>query len=235
MDQQTAMASSKVVVNESSAKEINAAIANAANGATFTEDGTPKLFAGLSALPGSLVADQGNTQLKAKTVVIGSSEAKMMQDEGLFKNVGDVLPDFFGIKNVTVGGILKSTGTLADSYHFLAPEVYSLLDAPAQLQVVAEDNGSTKQFFFIDGSVPEKLANAIGSTSPAKVGGKEYYPVYVGSSEAAMMKEKKLFVNDGDTIQGFFGNNAIVYTLPKTDTVLDTMHFVDESFSVSIE
>ena len=49
------------------------------------------------------------------------------------------------------------------------------------------------------------------------------------------MKEKKLFSKDGDTIQGFFGNNAIVYTLPKTDTALDTMHFVDESFTVSVE
>ena len=235
MDQQTAMAASKTVVNESSSKEINATIANATNGATFTEDGTPKLFASLSSLPSSLVAEQGTTQLKAKTVVIGSSEANMMQDEGLFKKVGDILPNFFGIKNVTVGGILKPTGTLADTYHFLAPETYDLLDAPARLQVVAEENGSTKTFFFIDGNVPEKLAKAIGSTLPAKVGGKEYYPVYIGSSEAAMMKEKKLFTADGDTIQGFFGNNAIVYTLPKTDTALDTMHFVDESFTVFVE
>lgn len=233
MDQQAAMAST--VVSQDSVKEINNAIANAPSGVAFTDDDTPKLFLALASLPGSLPAEQGTSNPTANSVVIGSSEAKMMQEEGLFKSVGDVLPNFFGTKNVTVAGILKPTGTLADTYHYVSPETFDQISIAASLQVVAEDNGSTKLFYSINGIEPKKVADAMGSTEPAKVGGNEYYPVYIGSTEAAMMKEKKLFVNDGDTVQGFFGNNAIVYTLPKTGTALDTMHFVDQSFAVSVK
>lgn len=44
-----------------------------------------------------------------------------------------------------------------------------------------------------------------------------------------MMKENKLFANDGDTIKDFFGNNVIVHTLPETETELDSMHLVDSN------
>ena len=81
--------------------------------------------------------------------------------------------------------------------------------------------------------VPEKLKDDISSTAPATVGDTTYYPVYLGYSEAKMMKDNKLFANDGDTIKDFFGNNVIVYTLPETKTELDTMHFVDSSFVVA--
>ena len=57
--------------------------------------------------------------------------------------------------------------------------------------------------------------------------------MYVGYAEAKMMRENKLFANDGDTIKDFFGNNVIVYTLPETKTELDNMHFVDSSFVVT--
>lgn len=234
MDQQTAMASS-AVVSEDSAKEINRTIAGATNAVTLTEDGTPKLFVALAGLPKSFVVEQGSVKLDASTVIIGSTEAKMMQEEGLFKNVGDVLPNFFGAKNVKVVGILKATGTLADSYHFVAPATLDAMNVAASLQVVAEDNGTTKLFYFVDGAAPKKLASALDSTVAATVGDTQYYPVYIGSTEATMMKEKKLFVRDGDTIRDFFGNNAVVYTLPKTGTVLDTMHFVDASFALSVK
>ena len=232
MDQQTAMASS-AVVSEDSAKEINRTIAGATNAVTLTEDGTPKLFAALAGLPKSFATEQGSIKLDTGTVVIGNTEAKMMQEEGLFKNVGDVLPNFFGARNVKVIGILKATGTLADSYHFVAPATLDAMNVAASLQVVAEENGTTKLFYFVDGTAPKKLASTLDSTAAATVGGKQYYPVYVGSTEAAMMKEKKLFTEDGDTIRDFFGNNAVVYALPKTGTAFDSMHFVDASFVVS--
>lgn len=232
---QTVNMTNNVAIDSNSVKVINKSIAAAQNGVVFTEDGTPKLFAGLTVLPNSLTAEKGTTELLANGVIIGNSEAEMMQQEGLFKNIGDILPNFFGAKNVTVIGILKPTGTLADSYHFVSTEIFSQLDTPVRMQIIAEDNGSTKQFYFIDGNIPEKLSDKISSTSPAKVGEKVYYPIYVGSREAAMMKEKKLFINDGDTIPGFFGNNVIVYMLPQTGTALDDMHFVGAGFKILLD
>lgn len=233
MDQQAAAMGGAVSVSDASQKSINTAIAKAENAVAFTKNGTPKLFAALNALPAELPAEQGISNVAGQSVVVGSSEAKMMQEEGLFKNVGDVLPDFFGAKNVRVAGILKPTGTLADTYHFISPDVFAELNKNAKLQIVAEDDGSTKLFYFTRNSEPAKLSDKISSTFPAKIGDNTYYPVYIGSSEAEMMKNAKLFVKDGDMIKGFFGNNVIVYTLPKTNSELDKMHFVDSSFVVA--
>ncbi len=232
MESQTAMAGG-VLVSQESVKLINKTFASVDNAVAFADGGTPKLFAAVNTLPADFAIGSGSADMSNRGVVIGSDEAKMMQEEGLFKNVGDVLSSFFGAKNVTVVGILKPTGTLADSYHFLSPSVFAELNTAARLQVVAEENGSTKLFYFTQNATPEKLAGKIESTSSAKIGNSTYYPVYIGSNEAEMMKEAKLFKKDGDTIKGFFGNNAIVYTLPKTDTALDTMHFIDASFVVA--
>jgi hypothetical protein len=157
----------------------------------------------------------------------------MMREEGLYQKVGDVIPDFFGAKNVTVRGILKPTGTLVDSYHFLSEGAFMEIENTARMQVVAEDNGSIKLFYYTTNAIPEKLKNSINSTSAAAVGTTTYYPVYIGAAEAQMMKEKKLFDKDGDTITNFFGNDVIVYSLPETKTVLDDMHFVDNSFRIT--
>ena len=233
MDAQGAMSANSATVSIESQKSINDTIASSENVVAFTENETPKLFASVSSLPGSFQVESGTSELTGQSVVIGSSEAKMMKEEGLFKNVGDVLPDLFGAKNVTVRGILKPTGTLADSYHFLSPNAFKDIENAARLQVVDETNGTTKMFYFIEGLVPEKLKDDIKSTAPATIGDTTYYPVYVGYAEAKMMRENKLFANDGDTIKDFFGNNVIVYTLPETKTELDNMHFVDSSFVVT--
>jgi hypothetical protein len=233
MDAQGAMSANTATVSVESQKSINATIADSENLVAFTEDGAPKLFASLSSLPGSLQIESGTSELTGQSVIIGSSEAKMMKDEGLFKNVGDVLSDFFGAKDVTIQGILKPTGGLADSYHFLSPDSFKDIENAARLQVVDEANGSTKLFYFIESLAPDKLNDEISSTAPATIGDTTYYPVYVGYAEAKMMKENKLFANDGDTIKDFFGNSVIVYILPETKTELDTMHFVDSSFVVT--
>lgn len=236
MDQQAgAMSGDTVQVTKQAQQTINVTIADTENAVAFAADGAPKLFASAALLPSELAAETGTSKVSDRGVVIGSAEAKMMQEEGLFANVGDVLPDFFGVQNVTVVGILKPTGTLADTYHFVSPRVFGELNKSARLQVVAEDNGDTKLFYFVQGATPQKLTGKIGSTASARVGNATYAPVYIGSSEADMMKRAGLYMKDGDTIEGFFGNNAIVYTLPKTDTVLDKMHFVDAEFRVAGE
>ncbi|MCA9318190.1 heavy metal translocating P-type ATPase [Candidatus Saccharibacteria bacterium] len=232
MDVQAAMSSSVSTVTLDKQKAINTTLAGAENAIAFTKDGTPKLFASLASLPDAELAST-TTGTYDKTVVIGSSEAKMMQDEGLFSEVGDILPDFFGAKNVMVRGILKPTGTVADSYHFVSPSAFAEINATASLQIVAEDNGSTKLFYAVGDMVPEKLKKDITATYPATVGDKTYYPVFVGYAEAKMMQDKKLFVSDGDTIRNFFGHDVIVYSLPETKTTLDDMHFVDASFVVT--
>lgn len=232
MEQQTAMAGG-VAVSQESLKSISKTFASVENAVAFTDDGTPKLFASVATLPADFAVEEGSADVARRGVLIGSSEAKMMQEEGLFKNVGDVLPNFFGAKDVTIVGIMKPTGTLADTYHFVSSGVFVELNTAARLQVVAEDNGSTKLFYFTKTNAPEKLAGKIESTTSAKIGANTYSPVYIGSSEAEMMKKAKLFTKDGDTVKGFFGNDAIVYTLPKTDTALDSMHFVDDTFFIT--
>jgi hypothetical protein len=65
------------------------------------------------------------------------------------------------------------------------------------------------------------------------VGGKNYQPVYIGSTEAAMMQKEKLFQNEGDLINGFFGNDVIVAgILPTTNSPLDSFHYVKSGFTV---
>lgn len=52
-------------------------------------------------------------------IYIGSTEAEMMINEGLFKEEGDRIENFFGL-NVIVAGILPNTDTLLDNLHYLS-------------------------------------------------------------------------------------------------------------------
>lgn len=231
MDQKEGTVSA--AVSPAVATTLNKTLASTDNAVAFAEN-TPKLFASVTKVPKELQAAEGITKPEASSVVIGAEEAKMMRDEGLFKNVGDRIPKFFGARDVRVSGILKATGTLIDKYHLVAPQTFAELDTQARLAVVAEDNGTGKLFYFVNGNLPAKLQGSIESTSAAAIGNTKYYPVYVGSEEAVIMKDKKLYTKDGDTIQGFFGNNALITkTLPETKTVLDDMHFVDASFVIA--
>lgn len=229
MDQKESMTNT---TTPSEAAPFNTMLAGAPNAIAFA-DNTPKLFASIARTPAELQAAEGIAKPGTGEVVIGAEEAKMMRKEGLFKNIGDIIPNFFGARNVRVAGILKPTGTLVDQYHLLAPETFAQLNTAARIAVVAEDNGAVKLFYFVDRTVPAQLSKQIGSTEPALVGTTQYYPVYLGSTEAQMMKDSKLYTADGDTIQNFFGNDVIIAkTLPKTNTLLDDMHFVDASFTI---
>lgn len=231
MDQQANM--DVATASPAVAYQLNKVLASTDNAVTFSGEDVPKLFANIGDIPSELQAAEGTAKPEGNGVVIGATEAKMMRDEGLFKNVGDRLPGFFGIQEVRIAGILKPTGTLIDQYHLLAPSAFASLDKRARLQVVAEDNGSSKLFYFIDGNTPKKLDTQINSTRSATIASASYYPVYIGLKEATMMKENKLYTKDGDTIAGFFGSNVLVAkTLPETNTILDNMHFVDAGFQI---
>jgi hypothetical protein len=68
--------------------------------------------------------------------------------------------------------------------------------------------------------------------TPQTINGKEYQKVYVGAVEADMMIENGLFKKDGDTIDGFFGANAIIAgVLPKQNNALDDLHFISPNFT----
>ncbi|MEI8230196.1 MAG: heavy metal translocating P-type ATPase [Candidatus Peregrinibacteria bacterium] len=51
-------------------------------------------------------------------VYVGFDEAKMMLAAGVFKNVGDIIPDLFG-NRVIIAGILPKTGTMLDMLHYV--------------------------------------------------------------------------------------------------------------------
>jgi len=54
-------------------------------------------------------------------MVLGSSEAEMMIEEGKFTSVGDRMANFFG-EDVYVAGILEPTGTVLDMLHYIPAE-----------------------------------------------------------------------------------------------------------------
>jgi len=51
-------------------------------------------------------------------IFIGATEAQMMIAEGIFRNAGDIIENFFG-NRVLVAGVLPSTGTILDLLHFV--------------------------------------------------------------------------------------------------------------------
>ena len=51
-------------------------------------------------------------------LVLGSREAEMMIEEGIFANIGDRIEDFFG-NRVIVVGVLEETDTVLDMFHYM--------------------------------------------------------------------------------------------------------------------
>lgn len=198
-------------------------------------EGTPKLFKdiNLNDFP-TLQLSNGKKDLATNEVVLGAKEAKMMIEEGLIKGVGDYLNNFFGVEQVRITGILKETGTVLDEYHFVNGETFSKIQSTANIKGAVAPDGNYK-LFYLTTTVPEKVKNNVPTDGFGSVyiAGKQYTPVYIGSDEAKMMIEEKLFDKNGDTIDGFFGNNALVSAvLPKTNTVLDKVHFVKNNFEI---
>jgi Cu+-exporting ATPase len=222
----------KIIVSVETATNLNQFVANGQTKINFAE-GNPKLILGADSLPGILQAQEGNLILSDNEIVIGYEEGMMMKKEKLINKVGDSLKDFFGLPSVKIVGILKPTGTIVDSYHFVNNTTLTKMTSVAVVKHVAEKEIIKSFYFVTDTNKPEKLKNNIQGFGNVSLGDKTYLPVYIGSSEAKMMIENKLISKVSDTIDNFFGNNVIVVgILPETKTILDMMHFVGVGFDV---
>jgi hypothetical protein len=214
------------------ATNINTFIAGHETKINFNE-GNPKLFLGVDNFPSELTTSEGTLALADNEMVIGYDEAMMMKKENLIKNTGDSLTNFFGLPSVKVVGILKPTGTLIDNYHFVNYATLAKMTSTAKISYVAEKEIMKIFYFDTASNTPEKLKNNIQSFEPINLGAKKYLPIYIGSTEAKMMIEKKLISKTGNTIDNLFGNDVIIAgILPETKTVLDMMHFVGPSFVI---
>ena len=190
-----------------------------------------KLFASASnnALA-KLPASQGAPVPEAESLVIGNAEAAMMREEKLFAQVGDPLAGLFGI-NTAVGGILEPTDTIIDDMHFLSSQQYKELDGEEdRVYFQFTEEGMAKFFYYRaeDEPLPVPVALSAGSEKNYKMhdlAGTVYYPLIIGSAEAAMMQEESLFEKPGDIITGFFGKNVVIVgILEPTNTSIDMMH-----------
>ena len=200
-------------------------------------EGNPKLFLAMTTLDPSFAIAEGSAVPGDNAMVIGSSEAKMMREEKLFSKTGDALKDFFGIPLMDVGGVLKPTNTVLDAFHLITPATWNVLQGQGRVTMI-DDRGVLKMFYSgpVSG-MPEKVRNAMQNSAltPLVKDGKSYSPVFVGSTEATMMKDKKLFAKEGDTIDGFFGNAVYVAgVLPQTGTALDLFHIVPEGMNIAL-
>lgn len=199
-------------------------------------EGNPKLF--LEVDPHEVLGlplAEGKSLIGPNEMIIGYDEAAMMKEEKLIRGAGDSLPNFFGVGEMKVVGILAKTGTDADTYHFVTRDTLDTIGGVARLRTATTSDGTVKMFYEITDSVPPKLDSSLTVAALGQnitIGNRRYQSIYIGSSEAAMMQKEKLFTKEGDTITNFFGNDVIVSgILPKTNTVLDNYHYVKEGFA----
>jgi hypothetical protein len=169
-------------------------------------------------------------------MIIGANEANMMREEKLFRKVGENLNNFFGVPQIKIVGILKQTGTDIDNFHIMLPNTFAKVESLTNFNVAKVEN-MLKYFYTVrsEKDVPELYKNIFSEKNlePFMRDEKETFPLILGTKEASLMKEEKLFVNTGDILENFFGNRIEVrMILPKTDTILDTFHFVGNKFVV---
>jgi len=202
-------------------------------------EGDPKLFLGVKVLDDmNIRVKEGTLRLGKGEAVLGAEEAAMMKEEKLIRKVGDRIEDFFGIRSVKIVGILEPTGTMLDNYHIVNRATLAGIDSSAKITVIVAD-GTPKFFYQVTGfNVPVKFRKVmeVEDFRSVKIGGKDYEPVYLGAAEAEMMKEAKLFAEEGDLLDDLFGNRVIVSeVLPETGSVLDNFHFSDADLRIEQE
>lgn len=226
----------KVKISRAEQQQIKELFMESRGKMMFAED-EPKLFLEVDAHEVlGLPMLEGRSLLGLNEVVIGYDEAMMMKEEGLIQGAGDDLPNFFGVTEMKVIGILAKTGTELDAYHLVSGETFEALQAIATTRATQAPDGTSKFFYEVEDNVPEQFQKNIVEDAFAHeviIAGKSYQPLYIGSDEAAMMQKEKLFVKEGDLIPAFFGNDVIVAgILPRTGTPLDNFHFVKAGFTV---
>ncbi|MCX6793285.1 MAG: heavy metal translocating P-type ATPase [Candidatus Falkowbacteria bacterium] len=220
------------LVSIEAATNLNSFLASNESKINFAKE-SPKLFLGTDSLPNILKIKTGTLTLGNDEMIIGYNEGMMMIKEKLINKPGDNLTDFFGLANVKIVGILTQTGTLIDDYHFINNKTLAKMTNVANIQIIA-DKENVDIFYKGDkNSLPDKLKNSINSFEKIKINNKEYWQVYIGYSDAQMMINEKEFSKPGDIIEDFSGNNVVIGgVLPKTNTILDQMHFVNKNFII---
>jgi hypothetical protein len=195
----------------------------------------------------------GDSVPKGNSIVLGFEEARMM---AIDRNIsasealwGYSLEDFFGL-SFDVAGTLRKTGSMIDMMHFVGKEKFDQLPAGQNIIIKLTGDRMPKFFYSINpgnGNWPHGityLEKVEGQIKPVyaqksyidlKLGGidfklavnKTYLPLVLGSKEAAMMKEERLFNGPGDTIENFFGKDVyIAGILNPTNTSLDMLHYI---------
>ncbi|EKD46589.1 MAG: hypothetical protein ACD_67C00161G0001 [uncultured bacterium] len=199
-------------------------------------EGNPKIFLGVNGFDQNLAKVDGSISLADNSMIIGAKEAGMMKEEKLIQKPGDILKDFFGIPAMKVAGIIEETGTELDELHIVNRNTFSNLAGVAEVKALLSGS-ETKLFYFVSGeNIPEKLQKNIANDSfgAVTIGGRRYQPIYIGSAEAKVMTQEKLFQKEGDRLDNFFGNDVIIAgILPETKTILDNFHFVGAEFQIS--
>lgn len=195
----------------------------------------------------------GDSVPKDDSMVLGFEEARMMAtdrdisaSEALW---GYKLEGFFGL-SFNVAGTLRKTGSILDMVHFVAKEKFGQLPAGQTIMIKLTGERMPKLFYAINpgnGNWPQGISyleKVDGEIKPVysqktyvnlMLGGidfklaenKTYLPLVLGSEEAAMMKEERLFNGPGDTIENFFGKDVyIAGILNPTNTSLDMLHYL---------
>jgi hypothetical protein len=216
-------------------KKVNPAIfAGIQYKVAYGPDGSIKIFT--NAKNNALArfdAAEGGSIPEEDSMTIGFMEAAMMKNESLFAKPGDSLTNFFGIDRISIGGVLKETGTPIDDMHFLGTNMFNKLDGEkGRIFSKLNPDSVPKMFYYlgIGETPPKKFVLEEGNMSGYEIhdlGGVQYYPLVLGSNEAKMMREEHLFSQPGDVIRGFFGRNVVVVgVLKETNSGLDMMHFI---------
>jgi hypothetical protein len=188
------------------------------------------------------------------TMVLGYDEARAMAQENNITATQalfgyDVMEPFLG-KEIRVNGMLKRTNTLLDMMHILPKGRFDNTEPGEAIGVKYTDDKMPKFFYYIksDGTNwPKKISFSMGgledyerlknitTVAAFNLGGfdlhlnrnRTYLPLVLGSNEARMMMDEKLFSKTGDKIDGFFGNDVVIAgVLEPTGTVLDMFHYM---------
>ncbi len=165
---------------------------------------------------------------------LGFAEAAMMKQEKLIWGTGSKLKNFFGLPSVVISSVYLPTNTILDFGHFISPGNEKSLTKKIKLKLLAGPEGLPRIFFVIEnGNIPPQYKNVVSltRTNTRLIKKTPRIPLFLGYAEAMMMQKEKLFAKEGDTIDNFFGKDVyIAKILPKTNTVLDHLHFVPQSF-----
>lgn len=222
------------IITTSQKENITKLITNNKTTIAFNPKNEPKIFLGSNDLQiWGLKKIDGSLNLNSNEIVLGYNEAKMMEKEKLITGVGSTINDFFGIKQIEIVGILKMTGTIIDDYHIVNKETQEKINSSSEIKTI-NDKGIIKMFYTINEKNIPKLFESNININNLSITNENNFPIYIGLNEAKMMFKKEIIKKEGEINKDFFGNAVTINILPKTNTILDEMHFVPEQFKLEI-